>query len=260
MKIASRRPLLIAPNDPISKGLSQLHDGLTPPGRMSAPDLDERDDGEEDEDHDLRAEQPPLRARRGLDPDVADGAHQHDPDHPGDADPQRAARETRPAEEQEGVAPGDLGEARHHEDVGEDQAPAAEPAGDRPERPRAPGERRAAVRVGLVQVLEAQRDKQHRHEGQHHDDRRLEADPGHGRHRPERGCEAVRRRRRGDADHHARHEAERAGLQALVERLRVVDGHGDVHAPERSQIGRRRVTASGGGRSRTARASAGPAA
>ena len=42
------------------------------PGRMAGPDLDERDDREEDEDHDLRAEQPPLGARRGLDADVAD--------------------------------------------------------------------------------------------------------------------------------------------------------------------------------------------
>ena len=195
-------------------------------GRMPGPDLDERDDGEEHEDHDLGAEQPPLRAGRGLDPDITDRAHQQDPDHAGDADPQLAVRQAGRAEQLEGVAAGDLGQACHHEHVREDQSPPAEPAGDRPERPRAPGKRRPAVRVGLVQILETERDKQHRHKREHHDDRRLEPDPDHRRDRTKRRRQTVGRRRRGDTDHHTRHEPQRTRLQALVERIRMIDRSG----------------------------------
>ena len=45
----------------------------------------------------------------------------------------------------------------------------------------------------------------------------------------ERGREAVGGRRRGDADHDARDEPERACLQPLVERVRMVDRDGCVH-------------------------------
>ena len=78
-------------------------------------------------------------------------------------------------EEQEHVLAGDLGEAGHDQDVGGEDAPAAEPAGLRPEGPGGPGEGRAAVGIGLVQLLVADRGEQHRDEREDDDDRRLDA-------------------------------------------------------------------------------------
>ena len=119
-----------------------------------------------------------------------------------------------PADEQEAVEPGDLRQVRHHDDVGDDDRPAADPAGPRAHRPRHPRERRAAVRVGAVHVVVRRRDEQHREEGEDQHRRRLQADGRH--HEREHRGERVARRGRGDADHHARDEAERVLLQPLV--------------------------------------------
>ena len=57
-----------------------------------------------------------------------------------------------PAEQQERVRRRDLRERRHHDDVGEEDRPAVDPAEVRAQRRRHPRERRARSRVGLVQV------------------------------------------------------------------------------------------------------------
>ena len=185
-------------------------------GRMPEVDAAERHDREHREDDDLRCEQEPLRLGRDLDADVADGAHQDDPDDARDAHPEPARRGLVGAEEEERVRARDLREARHHEHVRVEDPPAAEPAGRGTERARPPDEGRAAVGVGLVQVLEGVRDQQHRHECERHHDRRLEADARDRRDEAERGREAVRGRGRGDPDDDAGEEAERVGLEALV--------------------------------------------
>ena len=68
--------------------------------------------------------------------------------------------------EQEYVLAGDLGQARHDHDVGGDDAPAAHPAVFGPERPGPPGESGPAVGVGVVHLLVAVGDDEHRDEGQ----------------------------------------------------------------------------------------------
>src|ERR1700737_739636 len=77
------------------------------PDRMARPDLGQRHDGEHREYHDLCGEQEPLGARRGLDSDVADRAHQDDPDHAGDPDPEPAAGGACRPEQLKRVAAGD---------------------------------------------------------------------------------------------------------------------------------------------------------
>ena len=69
-----------------------------------------------------------------------------------------------------------------------------------------PGERRAAVRVGLVEVVERRRDEEHRDERDENDRRRVDADARDERDAAEHGRQAVARSRRGDADDHAREE------------------------------------------------------
>ena len=79
-----------------------------------------------------------------------------------------------------------------------------------------PRERRAAVRVGAVHVVVGRGDQQHRHERQQQDRRRLQPDARDRDDEAERRGERVARRGRRDADHAARHEAQRILLQTLV--------------------------------------------
>ena len=81
-------------------------------------------------------------------------------------------------EEEEDVLAGDLGQAGHDQDVGGHDAPAAHPPGLRAEGPGPPRECGATVRVGVVQLLVAVGDEQHRDEGDDGDDGRLEAVDG----------------------------------------------------------------------------------
>ena len=96
----------------------------------------------------------------------------------------------------------------------QDDRPARHPAELRAHRLGHPGEAGAAVRVGFVHVVVAGRDQEHRDEADQQDRGRLR--PHHRGDEAERRGEAVPRRRRGDADHHARHEADRVLLQPLV--------------------------------------------
>ena len=127
-----------------------------------------------------------------------------------------------PVDEQEPVEAGDLRQVRHHDDVGDDDRPAADPAGPRAHRPRHPRERRPAVRVGAVHVVVGRRDEEHRQERQDQDRGRLHADGGD--HEREHRGERIARRGRRDPDHDARHEAERVRLQALA--LHLASRHG----------------------------------
>ena len=94
-------------------------------------------------------------------------------------------------------------------------APAAHPAGLGAERARGPGERRAGVRLGFVELPVADGDAVHRDERQDHDDRGLEADGDHDE--ADRGRQAVGRGDRRERDHGAGQQTERAGLESLLE-------------------------------------------
>ena len=187
--------------------------------------LEQRDDRQHDEHDDLDAEQPVLQPGRNLDAAITDVGHHRDPDDPGDGRPQRAVGQIRgglPAEvadEGERIGARDLGQVRHHDHVGGDDAPAAEPADDGAERPRRPGERGAAVGLGLVEFLVGDRDQVHRDERDQHDGGCLDAGqqcPAAGDDEAEGGGQAVGRRRRRHADDDARHQAEGTALEALA--------------------------------------------
>ena len=122
------------------------------------------------------------------------------------------------AEELEDVVAGDLGQAGHDQDVGDDDAPAAPPPGLRAEGARPPGEGGAAVRVGVVQRLVAVGDEQHRHEGDDRDDRRLQPVDGDDD-EAERGGQAVGRGGGGHARPRPRRRSRGPSLQALVARF-----------------------------------------
>ena len=89
-----------------------------------------------------------------------------------------------------------------------------------PEGARRPRERRAGVGIGPVQVAVAERDENDRHEGGEQDAGRVRRDTGVGNDEPERRCERVGGRRRGNADDDVRDVADRAFFQALVHRLK----------------------------------------
>ena len=202
-------------------GLSQDQLGVRwPAGRVAGADLDQRGDRQHQQHDDLDAEQGLLEVGRDLDAAVADVGHQDDPD---DADQQhpaagRVGADAVGVEQQEDVLPGDLGQAGHDQDVGGDDGPAAGPAGRRAERPGGPGERGAAVRVGLVQLAVADRGRaaSARTPGRRLHGR-LQAD-GHDD-EAQRGREAVGRRDRRGRDHGAGDQPERTGFEALVRRL-----------------------------------------
>ncbi len=186
------------------------------PGGVAGLGLDQRGHGQHQEHDDLDGQQDALEPRGDLNAPVADIAHR---DNPGDAGQQHPAAggvlaDAVRAEEQEQVLPGHLGEAGHDQDVGGHDGPAARPAGLGAERPRGPGERGPAVRVGLVHLAVADRAEQHRDERQHGDRGRLEPHRGH--HEEQGRRQAVGRSRRGDAHHDAGDQPEGAALQALV--------------------------------------------
>ena len=118
------------------------------------------------------------------------------------------------AYEQEGVLGRDLGQVRQHDDPGDRQHPAAEPAGPRSERLGHPGERGAAVRDDLVQLTVGEGGEQHRDETEHH---------RHGGQRAvldhditQRGRQRVGRCHRGEADHQRAVERQCALVEPLV--------------------------------------------
>ena len=118
------------------------------------------------------------------------------------------------AEEFEHVDRGDLGNVGEHDDRRYGKAPSADPPDPRSERLGAPRERGAAVGSVLRQLLVGERDEQHRDERQQEHRRRLLADREDDV--AECGGQAVRGRDGGQTDDDVAHEAEGAGLQALV--------------------------------------------
>ena len=116
------------------------------------------------------------------------------------------------AEQAKEYEPAICDEVRHHDHVGDDDAPAAEPAGAGAEGTGGPGEGGAAVRLGLVELGVGDRDEVHRDERDHHDQRRLDPDDAVavlGDHDvAEAGGQAVGGRRRGDPHHDAAEQAE----------------------------------------------------
>ncbi len=118
------------------------------------------------------------------------------------------------ADQAQRVPAGDLRQAGHHDDVGGDDAPAAQPSGPRPECAGGPRKGGAAVGICLVQLPERVRDAQHRQERHDQHRWRMHADDAHDE--AEGGGHAVggRRRRHGDDD--AGDQAECAGPQSLA--------------------------------------------
>ncbi len=178
---------------------------------------DQGDRGEDDEDEDLHRKEDPLDAGRQLDAAVADVGEQDDEEDAHEEHPlaRRVVTDPPGVEEQEAVLAGHLRQAGHDEHVGRDDAPAAEPADPRTERPGAPREGGAAVRVGLVELAVADRDEEHGHEGQHHDGGRQDADGDDDQAEGRR--QAVGGGGRGHPDDNARHEAQGIRLEALVD-------------------------------------------
>ena len=132
------------------------------------------------------------------------------------------------AEEEKAVLARDLGQAGHHQHIGNDDGPAAHPRCVGSESPCRPGECRTTVGVDLVELLVAQCGEQHRHEGEDHDHRGLQAD---GNHHQSQGCgEAVGGSGRGDGDHNAGDHAQRTGLQPFAGRNpRGSGSHTNIH-------------------------------
>jgi hypothetical protein len=187
-------------------------------GDVSAVDLGQGHDGEDGQDDQLGPEQRHLSVGRKLDADVADGRHHHDPDDPHEGHPERAVGQAVGPEEGERVGPGDLAETRHHDQIGDEDAPSREPAGLGAHGPGHPSEGGAAVGIGSVHVVVGRGDEQHGDERQQHYGRRIEAHTqGHD---AQGRRQAVSGGRRGHADHQAREHAEGAGLQPLAADLR----------------------------------------
>jgi hypothetical protein len=203
---------------------------------VAAVDLRQREQCEPDEREHLDAEQGVLEAGRDLDAAVADVGHHGDPDDPGHRAPERARREVVEAEEAVGVGACDLREVRHHDDVGDDDAPPAEPPRAGAEGPGGPGERRAAVGLRLVELGVGDRDEVHRDERHHHDQRGLHSDDAvavlDDDDVAQARRKAVGRRRGGDTHDDAAQQAERTALETFALRLplprlrRLARGHG----------------------------------
>jgi hypothetical protein len=170
-------------------------------------DLDQRGDRQDDQHHQFDSQQRLLEVRGDLYAPVTDIGHHDDPEHADKQDPAaaRVLPDALGVEQQEPVLPGDLGQARHDQDIGGDDPPAASPAGPRIERAGGPGERGAAVRVRLVQLAVADRGEQHRHERQYRHGRRLQRDRAD--HEHQRRGDAVSRCDRGGRDDGGRDQA-----------------------------------------------------
>src|ERR1019366_2309964 len=123
-----------------------------------------RQDGEHGQ---FNSEQGLLKVGGNLNADVADPRHGDDPGNTDQKHPRarRVVANAGRVEHIEYVLPGDLSEAGHHDNVRDNNSPAAHPANSRAEGSRRPGERGAAVGVGSVHLLEGNRDEEHRHEG-----------------------------------------------------------------------------------------------
>ncbi len=184
--------------------------------RVVDVDGDQCDHAEDDERDELHPQQELLRARRQLDPAPADPGHHDDPHHADDRRIEGAGCRAGQAEQLKAVDAGDLGEVGHHDDVGDDDRPAAHPAQRRAHRAGDPRERRAAVGVRAVHVVVGQRDAEHREEGDEHDRRARESDASGQRDEPEHRRERVGRGGRRDADHDVGDEADRVRLQPLL--------------------------------------------
>ncbi len=197
------------------EGIEPLDRGPDAVGRVAGVHLGQGHDGEDEEDDDLGAEQGHLGPGRQLDADVTDGRHDDEPDHAdeGDPEPRAVGGDAVGAEEVEGVDAGDRGQVGHDHQVGHEDAPAGQPTGLRPDGPGHPGERRAAVGIGPVQVVVGGGDEEHGHEGQQHHRRRVEADVGG--HEAEGGGQAVGGGGGGHPDDQARDHPERPDLEAL---------------------------------------------
>ena len=192
--------------------------------RVAGVDLDQRGYREHREDHHLEAQQQLLDARGELDAAIADPAHQHDPEHRSHERGALVGFGPVPAEELEGVDRGDVGERGHHEQVGEEDRPAVEPAGGGPEGAGGPGERGAGVGVGAVEVFVGRGDQQHRDERHQQHRRGVDADALVEHDEAQRGRERVRGRGRGDPDHDVRQVADRVFLQPLVDHALPLGG------------------------------------
>ena len=205
-----------------------------PGRRVTAEHPDEGRDRHDQQHDELDGQQRLLEVGRDLDAAVADIGHRGDPQDPDQQHPAAggvaADRAVRALDEEEHVLPGHLGQAGHDQDVGRQDGPAAGPAGFRPERPRGPDEGGPAVGIGLVQLAEADRAQEHRHERQHGDERGFQPDGAD--HEKQRRGQAVGRGGRGHADDHAGHQAQGAGLEPLGpgllagQQVRTKGGHG----------------------------------
>ncbi len=179
--------------------------------RMARVDLDQRNHGEHDQYEELERQQHSLGACVELDADVTDQRHQRDPGEPDDR--HRGVARRGVAEQRERIGGRDLSEVRHHEDVGDDDRPAALPAPDRPHRLGHPGECGAAVGVCLVQEVVGESDRGHREERNPDSCWCLEAEAGDRCDVAERRRQAVARSHGCDADDDVRHEADGVRLQ-----------------------------------------------
>src|SRR5436190_12227506 len=202
-------------------------EGVEPPdlrgqvfGRcIAGRDTDESGDGEDEQHHELDAEQDLLEVRRYFDAAVTDVGHHGDPRDAHEQDPcaGRVAADAVGIEEQEAVLPRDLRETRHDEDVGgEDAPPAGVPPDLGTEGSGRPCERGAAVGIRLVHLGVGDCDAQHRNEREDHHDRRLHADEQDDETEGRR--QAVCGRHRGDAHDNARKQAERTLLETFFRR------------------------------------------
>ena len=164
--------------------------GLDRARRAVGVDLDQRDDGEDEEDHHFGAQQvllrfgPTARSRGSRSTSSARSRSRQ----------QRSARTSivRRCSSRTGgyvYLPGDLGQRGHHDDVGEDDRPAVRANRSRAQRARRPRECGPAVRIRAVEVLVGRGHKQHRDERDDQHRRRVDADPADRDDEPERGRE-----------------------------------------------------------------------
>ena len=196
---------------------------------MSGAARDQEDHREPQQGDDLEDDHHPLHHRRQLRPQHADGGHHGDDDQRQDHVGRDGVAQAVEAEHVVDVEGGYLGQRADHQDSGGAHGPAADPADPRAHRPRDPGERGPAVRIGAVHVVEGRGDQEHRHESGEQHRGRLDTDPDDDdrQHRGQR----VGRRRRGDPDDQAVPEADRVLLQAVLAGLRSLVGMRVVMLP-----------------------------
>jgi len=186
-------------------------------GCRAGSDGDDRGDDEDGEGEVLDAEQHVLQLLADLGAAVADPRHDRDECDTRERHDERVLGEIGVHQQPE-VFSADLGQVGEHHHAGDRDTPAAHPADPRPERLGRPGEGRAAVGHGPVELAVGERDEEHRDEGEDERDRCLRADREH--HEPERRGERVDRRGGREPDDRRPHEAESAGREPLAGRCR----------------------------------------